>query len=69
MELSEKLLYKRKYHKLTKNELAQKLNKLFGKSNYSKSLITNLEEGIVDWDFNTLDEISYFFGLTISEFI
>ncbi|HEQ3959390.1 helix-turn-helix transcriptional regulator [Staphylococcus epidermidis] len=69
MELSEKLLYERKYHKLTKTELAQKLNKLFGKSNYSKSLITNLEEGIVDWDFNTLDEISYFFGLTISEFI
>lgn len=69
MELAEKLLYERKYHKLTKTELAQKLNKLFGKSNYSKSLITNLEEGIVDWDFNTLDEISYFFGLTISEFI
>ncbi|MCG2103353.1 XRE family transcriptional regulator [Staphylococcus epidermidis] len=69
MELSEKLLYERKYHKLTKTELAQKLNKLFGKSNYSKSLITNLEEGIVVWDFNTLDEISYFFGLTISEFI
>lgn len=69
MELAEKLLYERKYHKLTKTELAQKLNKLFGKSNYSKNLITNLEEGIVDWDFNTLDEISYFFGLTISEFI
>lgn len=69
MELSEKLLYERKYHKLTKTEVAQKLNKLFGKSNYSKSLIANLEEGIVDWDFNTLDEISYFFGLTISEFI
>lgn len=69
MELAEKLLYERKYHKLTKTELAQKLNKLFRKNNYSKSLITNLEEGIIDWDFNTLDEISYFFGLTISEFI
>lgn len=69
MELAEKLLYERKYHKLTKTELAQKLNKLFRKNNYSKSLIINLEEGIIDWDFNTLDEISYFFGLTISEFI
>ncbi|WP_145418351.1 helix-turn-helix domain-containing protein [Staphylococcus hominis] len=69
MELAEKLLYERKYHKLTKTELAQKLNQLFRKSSYSKSLITNLEEGIIDWDFNTLDEISYFFGLTISEFI
>ncbi|MCI2889758.1 helix-turn-helix transcriptional regulator [Staphylococcus hominis] len=69
MELAEKLLYERKYHKLTKTELAQKLNQLFRKSSYSKNLITNLEEGIIDWDFNTLDEISYFFGLTISEFI
>ncbi|MFQ3845955.1 helix-turn-helix transcriptional regulator [Staphylococcus shinii] len=69
MNISTKLVYERKSRKLTKNELAKKLNNTFRKSNYSKNFITKLEEGVIDWDFNTLDEISYFFGLTISEFL
>lgn len=69
MNISTKLAYERKNRKLTKNELAKKLNNTFKSDIYSKKIIAKLEENEEIWNFNILDEVSYIFGLTISEFL
>lgn len=69
MKVSTKLIYERKRQNLTKSELAKKLNSTFKTASYSKKFIAKLEENDEIWNFNILDEISYNFGLTISEFL